>query len=55
VPTLTTHDEFHLSAVGRPVDFVTTTIYRGREANRFRRTLDEKGKRQLQDTSSEIR
>ena len=47
-PTSEVHDRFHLSSIGGPVDFVTTTTYRGAEANRFRRDLDEDGRARLQ-------
>jgi hypothetical protein len=47
LPSVSTHDRFYLSSFGGPVDFVTSTTYRGREANRFRSRLDETGKRAL--------
>ena len=44
LPTSTIHDRFFLSSIGGPVDFVTTAVYRGREANAFRRRLDRSGR-----------
>ena len=49
-----THDEFHLSGVGGPVDFVTSSTYRGGAANWFRGNLDRTGKRRLQKRYSEF-
>jgi len=46
--TTAMHDQFYLSSMGGPVDLLTTTTYRERGANWFRRELDESGKRQLQ-------
>lgn len=58
LPGFDSHDKFYLSSFGGPVDFETTTTYRGRSANSFRRRLDETGKRtlgkQYEDYYSEI-
>lgn len=47
VPGVATHDKFYLSSFGGPVDFVTTSTYTGREANRIRSRLDKAGRRAL--------
>jgi len=48
LPDLTTQDQLFISAMGGPVDFITSTEYRGVQANKFRRRLDETGKRDLE-------
>ena len=48
LPSLATNDQLFISAMGGPVDFITSTEYRGSEANRIRSSLDETGKRGLQ-------
>ncbi len=47
LPGYATHDKFYLSSFGGPVDFVTTSTYRGQDANQFRRRLDQTGRRTL--------
>lgn len=47
-PTIMRHDSFYLSSMGGPVDYVSSTTYRGQDANWFRRNLDKNGKRRLQ-------
>ena len=49
LPTSSVTDKLYLSSFGGPVDFVTSTTFRGVEANRFRRELDESGRDRLSD------
>lgn len=46
-PTISTHDRIYLSSFGGPADFITATTFRGRDANRIRRRLDETGTRRF--------
>ncbi len=48
LPYSSTHDEFHISSMGGPVDLTTTKVLRGQYANSFRSALDRSGKRSLQ-------
>lgn len=52
-PSSSTHDRFYLSSMGGAVDFVTSTSYRGKQANRLRRYIDKTGKHRLQKQSRE--
>ena len=48
IPDSSTHDEFHISSIGGPVDLTSTKVLRGRNANGFRSSLDRTGRRSLE-------
>lgn len=52
-PTVSKHDSFYISSFNGPVDLVTTSTYRGFNANAVRYYLDDLGKRQFEKNHME--